>query len=243
MSGVDDLLPSAEEIRGRHDALAARLRAAAERAGRDPDAFRVVAITKGWPLAVCRAALEAGLRALGENRVQEALPKIEALPEAEWHLVGHLQTNKARRAAETFAWIHAVDSLPLLSRLDEAGAGRVLLQVNVTGEARKAGFDAGWFAAESSREGELVGALRGLGTARVVGLMTMARYGADETEARATFRRLRELRDQLEQTSRIGLHELSMGMTDDAAAAVAEGATLVRIGTALFGTRPGTRPG
>lgn len=229
--------PSTEQIRARYEALIERLRAAAERAGRDPDAFRVVAITKTWPIEVCRAALDAGLRHLGENRVQEALPKVEALPEAEWHLVGRLQTNKARRAASGFAWIHAVDSLPLLGRLDRAGAPRVLLEVNVTGESQKAGFDADWFTSEADRDGELVAAVRGLRSTRVVGLMTMARYGADELEARATFARLRQLRDRLEERSGVGLPELSMGMSADAEAGVAEGATLVRIGTALFGPR------
>lgn len=232
-------LPTTDEIRARYEALLARLRVAAERAGRDPDAFRIVAVTKTWPIEVCRAALDAGLAHLGENRVQEALPKIEAVPEAEWHLVGHLQSNKARRAAEAFSWIHAVDSLPLLTRLDESAAERVLLEVNVTGEAHRVGFDAAWFAAESRPDGQLVAALRGVRTARVVGLMAMARYGADDAEARATFSTVRELRDRLQQASGIGLPELSMGMTDDAEAAVAEGATLLRIGTALFGPRPG----
>lgn len=232
-------LPSATEIRQRYDVLLTRLRAAAERAGRDPDAFRVVAVTKTWPIEVCRAALDAGLEHLGENRVQEALPKIEALPGAAWHLIGHLQSNKARRAAAAFGWIHAVDSLPLLARLDEAAADRVLLEVNLTGEARRAGFELEWFAREVGVDGELVRVLRALRTTRVVGLMAMARYGADDAEARATFATLRELRDRLQQASGIGLPELSMGMTDDAEAAVAEGATLVRIGTALFGPRPG----
>jgi pyridoxal phosphate enzyme (YggS family) len=198
----------------------------------------VVAVTKSWPVEVCRAALDAGLRHLGENRVQEAGPKIEALPGAEWHLVGRLQSNKARRAARLFSWIHAVDALPLLTRLDREAAPRVLLEVNVTGEAQKAGFDVAWFADQTRSDAELVLALRGLQHTRVIGLMTMARDGADEAEARETFGKLRVLRDRLQERSGIGLPELSMGMSADAEAAIAEGATLVRIGTALFGSRP-----
>jgi len=194
-------------------------------------------VTKTWPVDVCRAALEAGLEHLGENRVQEAEPKIEALPDAEWHLVGRLQSNKARRAARLFGWIHAVDSLPLLSRLDREAAPRALLEVNITGESQKAGFDLTWFSAQTGDLGELVAALRRLQHTRVVGLMTMAREGAEDSEARRTFAALRDLRDRLQERSGIGLPELSMGMSDDAEAAVAEGATLVRIGTALFGPR------
>jgi pyridoxal phosphate enzyme (YggS family) len=197
----------------------------------------VVAVTKTWPVEVCRAALDAGLQHLGENRVQEAEPKIEALPDAEWHLVGRLQSNKARRAARHFRWIHAVDSLPLLARLDREAAERTLLEVNVTGEEQKAGFDLTWFFAQTGDDGDLVATLRELQHTRVVGLMTMAREGADEAEARDTFAKLRGLRDRLQERSGIGLPELSMGMSGDAEAAVAEGATLVRIGTALFGPR------
>ncbi len=190
-------------------------------------------MTKGFDVTVARAAFDAGLRALGENRVQEALRKIEQLPGAEWHLVGRLQRNKARKAVGAFAMIHSVDSVDLLRRLDEdaTAAGlspRFLLQVNVSGEATKAGFAADALA-------EVVPAL----SDRVVGLMTMARHGADEGEQRRTFATLRRLRDKLQARAGVALPELSMGMSGDAEAAVAEGATLVRIGTALFGPRPG----
>ena len=191
-----------------------------------------MAVTKGFGTEVARAALEAGLTRLGENCVQEALPKIEALPGAEWHLVGRLQRNKVRKAVAAFAVIHSVDSAELLRRLsDEPGetglAPRLLLQVNVTADPTKAGF-----APERLDE-----ALPATGD-RVVGLMTMARHDADADEQRRTFAALRDLRDRLQERAGIGLPELSMGMSRDAEAAVAEGATLVRIGTALFGPRP-----
>ena len=222
-----------DQIRERAEEMRARLRAAAERAGRDPDGFQIVAVTKGFGIDVARAALDAGLTRLGENRVQEALPKVAALPDAEWHLVGRLQRNKARKALSAFAVVHSVDSIELLRRLaDEAMraglAPRLLLEVNVSGELTKAGFD-------PVRLEEVAPAL----SDRVVGLMTMARHQADEAEQRRTFATLRVLRDRLQESSGIALPELSMGMSRDAEAAVAEGATLVRIGTALFGPRPG----
>jgi pyridoxal phosphate enzyme (YggS family) len=231
-------------IRERADALTTRLRTAAERAGRDPDGVRIVAVTKGFGLPVIRTALDAGLTTLGENRVQEAEPKVEAFPDTEWHLVGHLQSNKARRALALFRTVHSVDSLDLLTRLDrlahdDSRRPALLLQVNLSGEERKAGFDPDWFTREAERPAELAASLHDLRAATVRGLMTMARAGADENEQHTTFARLRELRDRLAQASGLDLPELSMGMTADVEAAVAEGATLVRIGTALFGPRPG----
>jgi PLP dependent protein len=231
--------PTATQIAERHAALLVRLRAAAERAGRDPDGFRVLAVTKTFPLAVVDAAIAAGLRAFAENRVQEALPKIEARPEAEWHLVGHLQSNKARVALAAFRVIQSVDSLSLLRRLEVLAADddhrpSLLLQVNVSGEASKSGFARDWFASQVRQRGELVGALEMLGHARVSGLMTIAAPGVDPAPA---FSELRRLRDALQQSLGRSLPELSMGMSADAEAAVAEGATLVRIGTALFGPR------
>jgi hypothetical protein len=244
---IDEPPITPELIRDRVEAVGRRLRTAAEAAGRDPAGFRIVAVTKGFGLAVARAALEAGLPILGENRVQEAEPKVEALPDAEWHLVGHLQSNKARRALALFRTIHSVDSLELLARLerlahDDGRRPGLLLQLNLSEEERRPGFEHAWFEAEAARHGELAARLRQLTSARVVGLMTMARAGANEAEQHATFATLRELRDRLEQASGIGLPELSMGMTADAEAAVAEGATLVRIGTAIFGPRPGHGP-
>ena len=215
----------------RHSALLGRLRDAAERGGHDPALLRIVAVTKTHPVERVRAAREAGMTMFGESRVQEAEPKIEAVPDAEWHLVGRLQSNKARRAVRGFAVIHSVDSLELLRRVDEVAAEegrvpRVLLQVNVSGEATKAGMDPA-----------SVTGVREPATARLVGLMTIAPMGVDDAGARAVFRRLRQLRDELVQRLGRPLPELSMGMSADAEAAAAEGATLVRIGTALFGPR------
>ena len=218
-------------IRERHDRLLDHLRGVAVANGHDPQRLRIVGITKTHPAAVARAALTAGITRLGESRVQEAEPKIEAVPEAEWHLVGRLQSNKARRAVRAFQVIHSVDSVDLLERIDmisdeEARSPRVLLQVNVSGEAAKAGL-----APEAL---DLVDAPH---LAKLVGLMTIAPIDASADGARAAFRSLRELRDQLEQRIGVALPELSMGMSADADAAAAEGATLVRIGTALFGPR------
>jgi PLP dependent protein len=229
--------PSPDQIAARHDRLAARLRAAAEAGGHDPARLRIVAVTKSWPLEVAAAARDAGLTLLGESRVQEAEPKIAALPDVEWHLIGRLQSNKARRAVRAFAAIHSVDSLDLLRRVDavaveERAAPRVLLQVNLIGSPTIAGLGP-----EALLAADAVATLRDLDAARVVGLMTIARMGAGEDEARATFARLRDLRDRLQDVTATPLPELSMGMSADAEAAAAEGATLVRIGTALFGPR------
>lgn len=224
--------PSAEQIRARHDALLDRLRAISEASGHDPARLRIVAVTKARPIAVARRAMEAGLTRLGESRVQEGEPKVAALPEAEWHFIGRLQSNKARRVIRSFAVIHSVDSVELLQRLDRVAAEenrrrRVLLQVNVTAEASKAGLAP-----------EALASIEAPVNLELVGLMTIAPMGASEQEARAVFGRLRELRDRLQEAAGIGLPELSMGMSADAEAAAAEGATLVRIGTALFGQRP-----
>ena len=226
------MIPTADEIRERHDRLLARLRAVAEGNGHEPDRLRIVAVTKSWPVEVARAAVDAGLTMLGESRVQEAEPKIHDLPTAEWHLVGRLQSNKVRRAVRGFEVIHSVNSASLLAQLvrvaaEEGRSPRLLLQVNVTGEATKGGVTP---EALLDMAGEL-------GGGSVIGLMTIARMGAPEDEAKATFRRLRELRDRAREASGEPLGELSMGMSDDAESAAAEGATLVRIGTALFGPR------
>lgn len=226
--------PTAEQIRERHERLLARLRTAAEKNGHDPDRLRIVAITKTHPVEVVRRAVEAGLTRLGENRIQEAEPKIAAVPTAEWHLVGHLQSNKARRAVTSFDAIHSIDGADLLRRVaaiaaEEVRTPRLLLQVNVSGEASKSGM-----AAEALATPELIAAAREAG---IVGLMTIAPMGASVSEARAVFAGLRDLRDRLRQATGLELPELSMGMSADAEAAAAEGATLVRIGTALFGPR------
>jgi hypothetical protein len=224
--------PTVAQIRERHDRLLSRLRAVAEDNGHDPERLRIVGVTKTWAVEVVRAAGAAGLTRLGESRVQEAEPKVAAVSGVEWHFIGRLQSNKARRVVRAFGVIHSVDSLDLLRRLkemavEEGRSPQLLIQANVTGEAAKAGM-----APEA-----LLAAAGELQDAQVIGLMTMAHMGASEDEARATFARLRELRDRLREATGIGLPELSMGMSADAEAAAAEGATLVRIGTAIFGPR------
>jgi pyridoxal phosphate enzyme (YggS family) len=221
-----------EEIRQRHADLVTRLRAISEANGHDPMALQIVGVTKTHSVDVARAALAAGIERLGESRVQEAEPKIRELPTAEWHLVGRLQSNKARRAVRSFDVIHSVHSADLLAQLERVAAEedrepRFLLQVNLTGEVAKGGMT----------PDELLAMAGDLGGGRVIGLMTIARMGATGDQARATFGQLRALRDRLREASGEPLEELSMGMSDDAEAAAAEGATLVRIGTALFGPR------
>jgi pyridoxal phosphate enzyme (YggS family) len=206
--------------------IAARLALVRERilaAGGDPDAIAVVAVTKGRSLEDCQGALEAGLHRLGENRVSEALPKLAALPAAEWHLIGHLQTNKVRDAAGRFALIHSVDSL----RLAEAIARRspeqpVLLQVNTSGEPQKQGFDPPEAVAAVAAAAQLL---------PVQGLMCMAAADGDPAPA---FAELWRLRDQAQQRLGRELPMLSMGMTQDFEAAVRAGSTMLRLGRVLF---------
>jgi pyridoxal phosphate enzyme (YggS family) len=201
----------------------------------------VVAVTKGFGLAVVQAAVAAGLSSFGENRVQEAGPKVEAAQDADWHLIGHLQSNKVRQAVRLFGTIHSVDSLDLLERVeriahDDGRRPRVLLQVNAGGEAERVGFDRDWFAAEVEEPGgPLVRAMADLRHTQVTGLMVMASLQAPAAEQ---FAAVRELSERLRQSSGLALPELSMGMTADAEDAVRQGATLLRLGTAIFGPRP-----
>lgn len=215
------------------------LKQAALRSGRREDAVTVVAVTKGHPPEVVEAALEAGLRDLGENRV-EALEARAAAFEGRgirWHMVGHLQSRKAGRAASAASLIHSVDSVRLAERLDRAAEElgrpvRVLVQVNTAAEEQKSGLE---------REGALeeLGAILALKGLRVEGLMTMAPLTEDEGVLRETFRRLRELQERARRDiSGYGGRELSMGMSNDFVIAVEEGSTMVRLGTALFGERP-----
>jgi pyridoxal phosphate enzyme (YggS family) len=225
-------------LRAARERVLGRIVEAAARAGREPGGVRVVAVSKGFPVTVAMAAVEAGLTELGENRVQEAASKIPAVEGASWHLVGPLQSNKARRAVELFDVIQSVDGLDLAQRLDHLAAklrpGRplpVLLQVNVDGDAAKAGFDPGALSAA-------LPALLDLPAIRVDGLMTIGRLVPTPEAARSTFRALRDLAEGLRSSQpRLG-PELSMGMSDDFAVAVEEGATIVRVGRALFGERP-----
>jgi len=195
----------------------------------------VIAVTKGHPAAAVEAAVLAGLRAVGENRVQEALAKQDALPGAavEWHLIGTLQRNKARHAVNRFALIHSVDTVALAMELDRRALPgtrqQVLVQVNCSGEPQKGGV-------EPEDLFGLLDAIVALEHLELRGLMTMAELSNDERVQRAAFRRLRELRDQAV-TRGAMLPELSMGMSGDYPVAVEEGATMVRLGTLLFGER------
>jgi pyridoxal phosphate enzyme (YggS family) len=234
MESVGTEPPTRDQIAERHARLMSRLRDIAAASGHDPDRLRIVAVTKGHDLAIVRRAVEAGLTRMGENRVQEAEPKIQAAPGLEWHLIGQLQSNKERRAVRAFAAIHSIASAEQLERVsrkaaEEAHRPSLLIQANLSGEATKAGVSV-----EEALAPAMIAAVR---QARPVGLMTIAPMGAAAEEAREVFRRLRELRDELEGTTGVALPELSMGMTSDAEAAAAEGATLVRIGTAIFGPR------
>lgn len=226
-------------IRGRLSEVRERIARAAEGAGREPEQVRVVAVTKTLPAEVVRDAIAAGLDRIGENRIQEGLEKIGALGRdaAEWHLIGHLQRNKARQALDLFDLIQAVDSLRLARTLaSEAERAdrpvRGLLQVNVSGEETKGGFEAGGVA-------DALGAIAGGGWLEIHGLMTMAPFTDDETVLRRTFAATRRLLEECGRQVPGALRgsELSMGMSNDFEIAVEEGATMVRLGTVLFGER------
>jgi PLP dependent protein len=230
---VPDIAANLAAVRG-------RLEQAARTAGRNPSDIRLVAISKTFPQAAIRAAFDAGQVDFGENRVQEALQKIRETAElhTRWHLVGHLQTNKARKVAGPFAYIHSIDSLDLLRVVDEVAAAqaaspKLLIQVDLAGEATK-------FGARESALPALFEAAGRLRAAAVVGLMLLPPYSEDPEGARPWFTRLREVRDRLAASGVPAEHlrELSMGMSHDFHVAVEEGATIVRVGTAIFGDRP-----
>ncbi len=217
-----------------------RIASAAKRVGRDPAEVILVAVSKTHPPATIRAAYELGLRHFGENRVEEAVGKIDALPQdITWHMVGHLQSRKAALAVKLFDIVHSVDSVKLARRLDrfcteEGRTMPVLLEVNVSGEASKYGFP---IADRAGLEAAIAEMLK-LPQVRIEGLMTMAPIVPDPEDARPVFRGLRELRDELaHKFPQIEWRHLSMGMTDDFEVAIEEGATIVRIGRAIFGPR------
>jgi len=205
---------------------------ACRRAGRSPDEVLLIAVSKTVDLERIRAAVAAGAKALGENRVQEARDKVEALGHpVPWHLIGSLQTNKARDAVKIFDWIHSVDRLDLAKEIDRRAhaAGRTvraLLQVNLGDEPQKGGVAPGDVK-------PLLDAIAGLANLRVHGLMAIPPAVESPEAARPYFRQLRELRDAL------GLEHLSMGMSADYEVAIEEGATMIRVGTSIFGHRPG----
>jgi pyridoxal phosphate enzyme (YggS family) len=230
--------PETRALAAARELILERVAHAAARAGRDPAGVRIVAVTKTVPPERIRPAIAAGFDLLGENRVQEAAAKAGLIDGATWHLIGPLQSNKARRAVELFAVVQSVDSLDLARRLDRLAAelrpGRplpVLLQVNVAADPTKAGFDPAWVASD-------LPAILDLPALRVDGLMTIGPLVADPEAARPTFVALRALSERLRSTDgRLG-PELSMGMSDDFEVGVEEGATLVRVGRAIFGDRP-----
>lgn len=215
-------------------AVKSRIRRAAEAAGRDPASVLLLAVSKTHPAARIRQALEAGQRAFGENYVQEAMEKMDDLPSLEWHLIGPLQSNKTRLAAERFAWVHTVASEKIARRLSEQrpdarGPLNVLIQVNASGEDTKSGI-------APSEAAALAFSIRSLKKLRLRGLMAIPEPTGDAALQRARFAEVRRL---LEDLNRQGLHldTLSMGMSGDMESAIAEGSTLVRVGTAIFGAR------
>lgn len=239
-SGMRNEDASSADAIGQHvrDVLE-RIRRAARRAGRGPEAVQLLAVTKAVPVDRIRPAVDAGLRILGENRLQEAQPKIEALKGLglRWHFIGTLQRRKVRAVVGAFEMIQSVDSLDLAAEIDRrAGAAGirqdVLLEINVGREATKAGFS-------PDEAADAVARLETLPHVAVKGLMAIPPQGADAEASRPYFRTLRELARALASPAlqRVRMEELSMGMSGDFEVAIEEGATMVRVGTAIFGER------
>lgn len=227
-------------IRARLQAVDGRIERAARAAGRPPDDIRLVAVSKTFPAETIRQAHEAGQRDFGENYLQEAVGKMELLRDLpiEWHYIGPIQSNKTRQIAERFSWVHSLDRLKIAQRLSESRPAalaplQVCIQVNVSGEASKSGVEPG-DAPALARE---VARLPGL---RLRGLMAIPEPTDDEALQRSRFRLLRELKEGIA-ASGLPMDTLSMGMTDDLESAIAEGATMVRVGRAIFGERDRAR--
>ncbi len=239
----------AASIQPRLNAVRERMARAAIRAGRSPDEITLVAVSKGHPAEAVAAAYSLGMRDFGENRVEEAEPKIARVRELldqmavdgspRWHLIGHIQSRKAAQAIGPYVLIHSVDRLKIARRLERFAAeqGRIqpiLLEVNVSGEESKFGF-------HTSEVATAVAQMAPLSHLRIRGLMTMAPLVTDPEAVRPVFARLRTLRDELAlKYPEFSWHHLSMGMTNDFEVAIEEGATMVRIGTAIFGPREDT---
>lgn len=228
--------PGAADIASNLDTIRRRIVAAATRAGRAPDSVKLVAVSKTFAADFVRAASAAGQRSFGENKVQEGLAKAATLADLnlDWHLIGHLQSNKARKAAATFAWIESIDSLDLLKKVDaaahEAGTRpRILVQVDLAHEETKHGAD-------ENAVADLVRAALEARSVECRGLMTVPPFPDVAEDSRPWFRQLRELRDRLVANGlpAAKLTDLSMGMSQDFEVAIEEGATMVRVGTALF---------
>jgi len=214
-----------------------RVQRAAERANRPPDAIRVLAVSKTQPADRIREAVAAGQRCFGENYLQEALAKLEQLQDLDidWHFIGPLQSNKTRSVAEHFAWMHSVDRLKIAQRLSEQRPPKlaplkVCIQVNIDDETSKSGV-------QPDQVEKLASALRNLPRLQLTGLMAIPLPRTDYAEQLAAFTKVRILRDELEQALDFSLPTLSMGMSGDLEAAITAGATIVRIGTDLFGPR------
>ena len=219
-----------------------RIAAAAQRAARNPERITLMGVSKTFPVESIREAYAAGLRIFGENRVQEFAGKADALrdlSDAEWHLIGHLQTNKAAKAAELFGAVDSVDSARMAEKLNAfaESAGKtlsVLIEINVGGETAKSGIAPG-----SSELEQILQGVRQWGNLKIQGLMAVPPYTEDPEGSRAYFRQLRQIRDSIAARGlpQIGMAVLSMGMSHDFEVAIEEGATCVRVGTAIFGER------
>ncbi len=228
-------------IAARLDAVRARIAAAARHAGRDPADVKLLAVSKTWPAEAVREAAAAGQRAFGENYVQEGVDKVEALRALglEWHFIGPLQSNKTRPVANAFDWVHGIDRLKIAERLSAQRDVHLLpldvcIQVNVSGEDSKSGV-------APDEAGALAHAVAALPRLRLRGLMCIPEPSADEAVLRARFAVLRGLHDEL-RAAGLALDTLSMGMSHDLEPAIAEGASIVRVGTAIFGERARTAP-
>lgn len=231
-----------EEIKKNLERVLGQIRDACGRVGRDPAGVTLITVTKTFDLGVVERAIEAGAADLGENYVQEAKEKIEGMPGSgaggvRWHFIGHLQRNKSRYAVKLFDLIHSVDGLPLAVELDRRAKGvgkvqEILVQVNISHEERKSGI-------EVSGVVDLVRGISTLENLKVRGLMGMPPFGLDTEEVRPFFTALRELLEKIkaENIPGVSMDELSMGMSADYPVAIEEGATMVRVGTAIFGQR------
>ena len=229
-------LPSVDDVAAKLEQVQSRIAAAGEKSGRSSDDVQLIAVSKKQDAEKVRAAFDAGQPIFGESRVQEARAKIPLLPSAlRWHFIGHLQKNKIRHALPLFELFHSIDSLALAEDMqriaDEEGVRpRVLLEVNVSGEASKHGF-------APAKLKENMEALLALGRLEIEGVMTIPPFAPEAEDSRRYFVQLRELRDELEREFALKLPQLSMGMSNDYAVAIEEGATYVRVGTAIFGER------
>lgn len=230
-----------ENIATRLELILSQIAAAAQKAGRQPSEVELIAVSKTHPAEIVREAFEAGQPVFGENKVQELLAKAPLLPSAvRWHLIGHLQKNKIRKILPQVELIHGVDSLELAREIDRIAADlglfpRALLEINVSGEASKFGFQPETVRSQLKE-------ILALPRLQVEGFMTIAPYVEEPGQARPFFAALRTLRDSLATEAGVPFSTLSMGMSGDFEVAVEEGATLVRVGSAIFGARPQKTP-